>query len=190
MKRFGLNLRMGLPITGAIVVVLGTMIFLQVRHMGNYARQEAFSKADEMANRYGSRVEALLNDAILTTRTVAQTFEGMKLNWVDDRGLYNGILSQVLKANTNYAAVWSCWEPDALDGKDKTFAGKAGHDETGRFIPLWVRGTNDVQLDKLADYAQPGRGDFYLAVRERKTEVILDPRTLKLGGREVYATTL
>jgi methyl-accepting chemotaxis protein len=151
MKRLNLNTRMTLTINGVIFIALTALIFFQVRQSYKSAREQAFQNGQETAHRYASQVEAVLNSSRLIADTLGQSLEGMKLAWVDDRSLYNSLLSQVLRANTNFLAVWSAWEPNALDGKDKSFAGKSGHDQTGRFIPLWVRSGQDVQLDKLTD---------------------------------------
>lgn len=191
MKQLSLRGRMGVSITAVILVVLTIMIALQVRQMANYSRHEAFSKAEEVAHRYANQVAGTLNDALVAARTVAQTFEGLKLAWVDDRSFYNGILNQILTANTNFLAVWSCWEPDALDSKDKDFAGKTGHDETGRFIPLWARAADGkIQLEQLTAYTQAGAGDYYQQARKLGRETLLDPHAVTLAGRSVRVTTL
>ena len=125
MKHLSLNARMTLTINGVILVALTVLIFLQVRQSYHSAREQAFKNGQETAYRYANQVEAALNGARLTADTMEQALEGMKLAWVDDRSLYNSLLSQVLRANTNFLAAWSVWEPDALDGKDKNFAGKS-----------------------------------------------------------------
>ena len=148
------------------------------------ASGQAFKNGQEMTHRYASQVDTVLNGAMLTARTMGQTLEGMKLAWVDDRSLYNSLLSQVLRANTNFLAVWSVWEPDALDGKDKNFAGKNGHDATGRVIPCWVHAAGDVQLGMQANYTAPGAGDYYLTARDSGRETLLEPRKVKYAGGE------
>ena len=190
MKHLSLNARMTLTINGVILVALTVLIFLQVRQSYRSAREQAFKNGQETAYRYANQVEAALNGARLTADTMEQALEGMKLAWVDDRSLYNSLLSQVLRANTNFLAAWSVWEPDALDGKDKNFAGKSGHDQTGRFIPLWVRAGSDVELDKLADYQTPGIGDYYLLAHNTGQETILEPRPVKYKNQSADVITV
>ena len=107
MKRLGLNARMTLTINGVILLALTCLISLQVRQSYRSTREQAFQNGQETACRYANQVDASLDAAMLTARTLAQTLEGMKLARVDDRGLYNSLLSQVLRANTNFLAVWS-----------------------------------------------------------------------------------
>jgi len=190
MRSVGFKTRMTVPISGVIVVGLAVLIVFQIRDSVTYARREAFSKAEEMAHRYANQAGAQLNDAMLAARTVAQTFEGMKLAWVDDRSLLNSILSQVLRANTNFLATWTCWEANALDGKDTNFVNKAGNDAAGRFAPLWFRKGNDVALATLEGFNTPGPGDFYLAARQRGLEFVSEPRRAQIGGRDVFVSTV
>ena len=179
-----------ITINGAIFVILALLIGIQVRQSSNYSRAEAYSKAEETAYRYASQISVELNNALLAARTVEQTFEGMKIAFVDDRSLYDSILRRVLVANTNFLTTWTCWEADALDGKDKDFKGKDAHDASGRFIPLLYRDKDVIQLDRLVDYDKAGAGDYYRLARTTGKEVILEPQLRKVGGGEVYLTTV
>jgi methyl-accepting chemotaxis protein len=181
---------MVLTIATPIALLLATLIYLQVWNSIQYARKEAFSKAEETAYRYANQVGAHLTEALLGARFLAQTFEGMKEAWMDDRSQYNAVLSQILKANTNYYAVWTCWEPDALDGKDKNFVNKSGHDATGRFIPLWYRRGTNLQLDKLTGYGQAGGGDYYQAAKMSGREKMLEPHPMRIGDQNAFVVTL
>lgn len=181
---------MTLAINGAIFVTLTALIFLQIGQAHETSERQALEKTEEMAHRYANQVSAELNDAVLATRTVAQTFEGMKLQWVDDRSLYNSILAQVLTANTNFTATWSCWEPDALDSNDSEFANQDRHDATGRFIPMWLRGEGGNSLQKLEGYDKEGRGDYYQVTKARNRESIVPPRTEKFGDQDVRVTSI
>ena len=190
MKKLPLNLRMALVINGVILVVLTVVIGLDARRSLDYARTAASAQAQEVALRYARDVQAQLDDVAHTVRVVAQTFEGMKSAWVDDRSLLNGTLSQILKANPSLLTIWSCWDPDAFDGKDKDFANKAGHDATGRFIPLWYRGEKDVVLDKFTAYAAAGAGNYYLPVKGSGHETLFDPVAQRFGSQEYYAAVV
>jgi methyl-accepting chemotaxis protein len=181
MKRFGLKTRMTLTINVVILIALASIVAFEGWRTAQFARGKAFNDAEQLSHRYAGEVGRQLNEALLAARTVGQTFEGMKSSWQDDRSLYNAILKQVLLANTNFAAVWTAWEPDALDSKDKDFAGKAGHDDTGRFVPMWVRSTNDANLQVLEGYSKAGAGDYYQRATKAGREQIVEPFVTRLG---------
>jgi methyl-accepting chemotaxis protein len=190
MKKLSLNLRMALVINGVTVIVLCLLIGLEARRSLAYARAEASARAEDTALRSARDVQAQLDDAAHTVRVVAETFEGMKSAWVDDRSLLNGTLSQLLKANPALLTMWSCWEPDAFDGKDQQFANKSGYDATGRFIPLWYRGETDMVLDKFTGYSATGAGNYYVPVRDSGLETIFEPARQRIGAHEYNAAVV
>ncbi|MGH8016734.1 MAG: methyl-accepting chemotaxis protein [Opitutaceae bacterium] len=186
MKSFGLRARLTITICASVALVLAVLVFLQVRDSYAYARKEAFSKANETAMRHADRTSRLIEAAATGTRGIMQTFEDFKAEWVDDRGLYNSVLKQALSANRSLVAVWSVWEPNALDGNDADFAGRAGYDDTGRFVPIWVR--NDEGLFDLAavpGYAADATNAFYRQPLKSKGIYVSEPMMWKLGEKSV-----
>ncbi len=193
MNLFGLRARLTLTITGAVAVVLGGLVFFQVRSSHEYARKEAFGKAAETALRHAASTTHRLQHAIAAAGATARTFADFKAEWVEDRGLYNSVLKQLLAANDGFAAAWTCWEPDALDGKDKEFAGRSGYDDTGRFVPMWYRdGTEAVELGLLPDYARSGANDIYVKPLRSGSIHVSEPFMAALGAarREVVSVSL
>jgi methyl-accepting chemotaxis protein len=185
-----LQQRLVIAINGTIVVVLAALIAFQAWDTARFAKREAAGRAQETAYRYGHEVSERLDEAIIAARTVAQTFEGMKSAWVEDRSLFNNTLSQVERQNPQFLATWTAWEPNALDNKDATFARQAGHDSTGRFIPLWRRQDKDVALEPVIGYASPGIDDFYQGPRRSGKETIAEPFSTTIGGRDVALTSV
>jgi len=185
-----LQQRLLLAINGAIVVVLAVLIFLQSWDTSRFARDEAAARAEETAFRYANQVSAELNAAMVAARTLAQTFEGMKAAWVEDRSLLNSTLSQVQRQNPRFLATWSVWEPGAMDNKDATFVNQAGHDSTGRFIPLWRHEKDDVALEPLVGYASPGAGDYCLVAKTTGKQSIAEPFHTTIGGRDTMLTSV
>lgn len=95
------------------------------------ARLLAMSRSSEFANQVLARLEVALD----TARTLAHVLEGLTQGGAPDRAQVNSILERTLRGNPGFVGVWTCWEPNAFDGRDKEFAGSEGHDATGRFVP-------------------------------------------------------
>jgi methyl-accepting chemotaxis protein len=184
-----LQQRLLIAINGTIVVVLAALIAFQAWDTAAFAKREAAGRAQETAYRYGHEVSERLDEAMIAARTIAQTFEGMKAAWVEDRSLFNNTLSQVQRQNPQFLATWTAWEPNALDNKDATFARQAGHDATGRFIPLWRGQDKDVALEPLTEYAS-GDNDFYQGPRRSGKEAIAEPFHMTIGGHDVALTSV
>ena len=98
-----------------------TITFITVKTR-NMDKIEAEDKVLQMAYRYSGIVKAELEVAMDAARTTAHLFEGMK-NTVSapERKNLNGMLKQLLDRNPDFIGTWTCWEPDALDKKDKGF---------------------------------------------------------------------
>jgi methyl-accepting chemotaxis protein len=167
-----------------ITVILGTTT------ARNSAKESAEQLSEEMAYRYGAIVQARLEIAMDAARTLAQTFEGIKQSGNIQRPVLDEIQKQILAGNKEFIGVWTCWEPDVLDGKDAEFKDTKGHDSTGRYVPYWNRGTGQVAVEPLVDYDKDGPGDYYQLAKKSGNETILDPYLYKIGGKEVLITSL
>src|SRR4051794_29681517 len=125
---------------------------------------------------------------ISTARALAGTFSAMRELGITDRRLFDGILRETLAQNPQYLGVWSVWEPNALDGRDRDFANAPGHDGTGRFIPLWNR-RGGIHLEPNVGYDVPGFGDWYLVPMRRRVETVIDPYEFPIAGRREFITS-
>lgn len=177
-----------------VLVVAAAVISLAVFWVGYNARQQALAeatdKAKEVARRYGAVVQAEIQTAMDAARTIAQAVEGMKGRGVPPRDMVDGILKNVLEKYPSFLAVWSCWEPNALDGKDFEFINAIGHDATGRYIPYWNRVSGEVDVEALKDYDTEGPGDYYLVPFKTGKEVVFDPVSYEVDGHKRLKTIL
>ena len=188
------NLKLRTKLLLSICSVAWLAFALTITYIGynarSHAEEEALDKARESAYRYANKVQAELGRYMDVARTVAFSFEGMKQQGVPPRDMMDGILKQVLEDNPGFLAVWTCWEPNALDGKDSDFADAFGHDETGRYLPYWNRLTGDVDVQPLVDYTDPEKGAYYFQALKTGQEVISDPVPYTVGDKTSLKTVL
>ena len=156
----------------------------------NLAEQEAFDKAKVSAYRYAAKVQAELGQYMDIARTVAHSFQGMKQQGVPPRDMMDGILKQVLVDNPGILAVWTCWAPNAMDGKDADFADAIGHDETGRYVPNWNRYSGEIDVEPLVGYDDPEAGAIILSSLKDGQEAISDPIPYTVGEATHLKTVL
>nr|WP_246294009.1 methyl-accepting chemotaxis protein [Desulfobacter latus] len=100
------------------------------------------------------------------------------------------MLKQVLERNPGFVGVWSCWESNALDGKDSEYVDTPGSDSTGRYVSYWSRGNGKITVEPLIDYDTPGAGDYYLLALKSGNEQVLEPYLYSIGGEEMLITSL
>ncbi|EHJ48964.1 methyl-accepting chemotaxis sensory transducer with Cache sensor [Solidesulfovibrio carbinoliphilus subsp. oakridgensis] len=178
--------------------------------VGAILEQEAKRNLTTLAANQAAVIQSALEDNLVTARTMAKVFAVVREHMArlaardgipnPSRDILNDILHQVLENNPAYLGAYSAWEPDALDGRDKEFAGKtdAGYDATGRFIPYWNRDANGkIARQALVDYESRelndngvGKGAWYLGSRETGKEIVLDPLPYIIQGKRDWLTTL
>ena len=179
------------PIGLVVLAVFVLMTFLILSQVEGVFRDNAFRLAEETAHRYGHEVKSALESSLESARTIASTFEGMKKGGkIPDREILNQMLRNVLVANPDFLGVWTCWEPYALDGRDDEFINSQGHDQSGRYMPLWHRFSNEIELRVLAGFENSLYASDYMLLKNRGEELISDPRKYQSGGTEEVGISL
>lgn len=173
--------------TGGIVVLLSVILvgysILTTRQASiENAETAALAVAESQARQI--RVDA--ETPLVTARALAQALTAVKdpnSSLVTNRDSVNAMLRQVLVENPSYLGTYTLWEPNAFDGLDSEFQGQSAHDETGRFIPYWIRSDDgSIAVIPLEQYETPGIGDWYILPRENKTEMTFAPLIYPING--------
>jgi methyl-accepting chemotaxis protein len=174
-------------IVSGIGVLLGTILTIAQKQITTLINSEMVNLASNEAG----KIETWLEPYFATARTLAQSMEGYdQIEPSRRRFFYNLMLKQVSEANPELAAVWSCWEPNALDGMDAVYANTPGTDETGRFISYWARTREGSRLENLVNYTVSGSGDFYLLPLRSGSETIVEPYFYVIDGTNTLITSL
>lgn len=190
-KKMKLRSKLLISITSIAFVAFTATIFSVAVLSRNMARDMAFDQGIETAHRYAQIVKTELENASVTARTLANALGGIKAGGeIPNRSALGEMLKMVLDRNAGLVGVWTCWEPNALDGKDRQFADSTGHDHTGRYIPYYARSNGKIVLDPLVDYDTPGIGGYYLKARNTGRGTIIDPFQYEINGKKVLMTTI
>jgi len=180
-----------LSFTTLAFAVTITVVALRARSV---AETEALEKAEEMAGRYAGDVKADMEVAMNVARSVARSLEGMRKRGIPPRDMVDGILKEILEKNPSFIGVWTCWEPNELDGRDMDFVNAVGHDNTGRYVPNWHRAGGEIDIEPLENYTVDGAGNYYLVPKQTGAETIFDPREVAgedgHEGRRMLVTTV
>ena len=156
--------------------------------LSNQTEEISEDKVYSLAEKNASIVDSELEMSLLTIRAVAQSMQGFENVAIEDRrDYYNNLLQNILLENDEVFGVWTCWEPNALDGLDSDYENKAGYDTTGRFIPYWYWADGGIEYDYLVDYDQ---AEYYLLAKDSGQETILDPFEYEVNGQAVLMTTV
>lgn len=174
-------------LTVAIVFGIGTFLISQKTN-GTLSGQNSDIQVN-VAESQAARVQNRLDLAARTAQETVTTMAALRSQGVEDRAVYDSVLKASLAQNTDLLGVWSGWEPDAVDGKDASFAGTEGHDATGRYLPYWNRGSGDLVKEALVDYDTPGAGDYYLLPKQSDRMIAIQPYMYAVGGKDMLIMT-
>lgn len=179
-SRLGLKSKIAIP----TVLVLATSVFTLVALTSTQVKQtteaEAIARSNELAHRYSNQIRLEFEEVTVTMRGLSATLGSLHKRKELNRAAVNDMLKEILVSSPAFFGIWTCWEPNAFDGRDAEFANKAIHDETGRFIPYWHLGSGKPETDLLRGYETPGDGDYYLIARNTKKEAITELTSMQL----------
>lgn len=172
-----------------LALVSLTLIAYSVITLRQTSIDNSTKEAVAIAEARAKSVQSQLELPLYVARTLADS-----LGTVKDQGIpvslsrdeVNAMLRKVLIENPSFLGTYTLWEPNEFDGADAKYVRAVAHDDTGRFIPYWVRGDNGIiHTEALAQYESPGVGDWYILPRSNKQETTIAPIFRQIQGQEV-----
>lgn len=171
------------------IIALFIVITIILEKSSTLHRNMAYKYTGEVSMNYGNMIDTELEGTMDAARITAQNIINLKNIGNADRATLGAILKGLLEQNPTFLGICTCWEPDALDGRDKDYINAPGHDKTGRYIPYYNRGTGKIILEPLLDYNREGIGDYYLIPKRTKKEAIIDPFLYPIAGQDILLTS-
>jgi methyl-accepting chemotaxis protein len=170
-----------------IVILLGTIFTISEKQITTLINREVGNLGDNEAN----KILDWMNARFSIARSLAQSMEAYEqIEPEERRFFYNILLKQLAEANPEITAVWTCWEPNALDGFDARYANTPGSDATGRFLSYWALTAGRVQIGAVKDYNISGLGDYYLIPMQTGNETITEPYLYDISGTKTLLTSM
>jgi methyl-accepting chemotaxis protein len=170
-----------------IGILLGTVFNISKNQITTLMNGELENLADSEAN----KILAWMDVRFSIARSLAQSLEAYEQIPLEERRFfYTLLLKQLAEKNPELSTVWTCWEPNALDGLDARYVNTQGTDATGRFIPTCIRTAEGVQITKVEGYMVSGQGDYYLIPLRTGRETITEPNIYNLDGVKTLLTSM
>ncbi|MGO7559554.1 methyl-accepting chemotaxis protein [Rhizobium johnstonii] len=173
---------------GVIATIAASGVLFYIAY--NDMRKSSLDEMLQVAAANALNVEKSMSVALGIVNALETSLSTMKDGGSANRAAADDLLKNMLQDNPMALGVWTGWEPNAFDGKDKDFVGKEGHDTTGRYVPYWVRSGDKIQHTPLVDYAVSGAGDYYQLPFTQKKAVVIEPYVYAVDGKDVLMTSV
>ncbi|MGO8144062.1 methyl-accepting chemotaxis protein [Rhizobium leguminosarum] len=173
---------------GVIATIAASGVLFYIAY--NDMRKSSLDQMLQIAATNALNVEKSMSVALGIVNALETSLSTMKDGGNANRAAADDLLKNMLQDNPMALGVWTGWEPNAFDGKDKDFVGKEGHDTTGRYVPYWVRSGDKIQHTPLVDYAVSGAGDYYQLPFTQKKAVVIEPYVYAVDGKDVLMTSV
>ncbi len=188
----GTSLRVRILVLVTAMVLLGfvSSVAVLTYQAGNAQKALALQYAQQLAAGEARETAARLESAFDSARALAQVLAALKAADRADRAVADTIQGTMLASTPGILGLWTVWEPNAFDGQDAAYAGKPGHDATGRYLPYWNRGGGQIVVEPNVNYEQPGEGDYYLLPKRSGKETLIEPYLYKVNGQDTLITSV
>ncbi|MDR3462753.1 MAG: methyl-accepting chemotaxis protein [Beijerinckiaceae bacterium] len=167
---------------GLLSIVLAQIIQTQAEH-------NAEASGWTIAAGVSASLEAVLDEQMAATRTMRDAIVAAQTSGAVSRAGVAGLMRRVLEDNPAILGVWSCWEPDAIDGRDRDFVAKPGSDAKGRFANYVVRHPDGIRLEPLTGYDATPPLDYYAEPKRSLAESVVEPYGYEQDGHWLLLTT-
>jgi|GEM_PF-2775742 len=165
---------------------IGTILMFLNFKIKDMQLENSHENARNVAYRYGNQIDKDLESAMDAAKMMSHIFSGYeKFPVAERRSRFILIIRQIAEHNKKFMGAWTIFEPNVLDGLDKQYANKEGHDASGRFIPYWNR-FGGFHLEYCVDFDKEGtNGEYYQVSKKTLKEFITNPVTYKVNGQDV-----
>jgi methyl-accepting chemotaxis protein len=171
-----------LIITIAIFIITISVISIANRKA---SLNDAFTLTDTYSQQYANEVKAYLDEYMDVARAISTIFEG-KDNYPlsTRRQIFMNMLKDVLVNNPHFLAVWTIWEPNAVDERDSLHILKTGSTHIGSFSTTYYRDEGQIKLEDLGTEGPLFVGSYYTIPKATKKETVLNPIYYSYTGNE------
>jgi methyl-accepting chemotaxis protein len=165
-----------------LVTFLG-MLIISLLVVGGFLLFKSFSLQNEsalrentvLAKQYAENIKLELSKALNSARSLAQLFEAYeRIPVLQRRTTFNAFLRTMLEKNQDYLAVWTVWEPNALDSLDSQFIHSIDSSDKGRYTSSYYYADGKITQEKTTEEAMLNE-DYYTIPKQLNREVILEP---------------
>ena len=186
LDRFKLRYKILIPVGVVSVLVFGLIMFLVQLQIKEKSEQDTRNLSLEISQRYANMVKGELDAAIGAVKAMAAAVGNERSQPTPDRTVVTGQLRKTLEAFPDIFGTWTAWDPDAFDGRDREHvSADALHDDSGRFLPYFIRGKQGIEethTTAVASSSREAADTWYWYPLQTKKMLLTEPTVYEVAG--------
>lgn len=173
------------------LIVAGILVTIAI-NSSEQARNAGIDLAVSKSQGVASKVTIYLEEAVQGVTILTNSLKAIKSGNNPSRNDVNRIITENLKSNTNYVAMWQMWESEKFDGKDRLYKNDPMYSYCGGMFntSFYRNGTEIIsEPGTLPQYNE----DYYTLPKKLRKIVVLEPYMYTYTGDtadNVYETTI
>jgi methyl-accepting chemotaxis protein len=177
-----LKIKLSLMLIAIVAVVAGSIAVIQLRQASSISETLSMRSLENMVGRRAEYWKGMEDGHIRSLRVVAALMSGYESMPVDERrNRLDDILRDALTMETTWVRVFSVWRPNAVDGMDSRYIGRAGSSPTGQYAMTWKRDTDNGKIESMVSLDIEG-SIAYIDSPDARTDRVDDAIPLMVGG--------
>ncbi|MBN1187570.1 MAG: GAF domain-containing protein [Bacteroidales bacterium] len=166
-----------------IIYVIGIL------YISFQSKKNAFDDAKKLTDSYAREnaliIQSYLDSYMQSARILKHILEGKNDIPVSERrSFFMSAMRNVLERNDDFLAVWTIWEPNALDNLDDMYINAPGATWIGNFATTYYKDHGRIMLEQSGTEGELFVGDYYTIPKSTLKETILDAYYYSYTGNE------
>ncbi|MGL4731880.1 MAG: methyl-accepting chemotaxis protein [Clostridium sp.] len=186
------NLAVKMSLVLGIFVLIGSIFIsaITLKNVRESSYKQAKDQAIAVSNAFAKEISGEFNfiqagiEGIKNTLVISR-----KTNSLSRLEVIN-LMEDMLKRNKNITGIYTIWEPNAFDGKDKLYINKDGSTSDGRFAPYLIDEESKVSKETCEEFMQVGKDDYYKIPKDTHKRFFAEPFKATVGAKDLLITSI
>lgn len=195
MSRNSLSLTTKICMTATALVVLSLSITSAVIGVRSHAsaEQAGMRLARASAKEAATTIQARMSAHLGAVANLADAMSALRTSDLAPTRPQVALMTRtMLLGSTDLVSAAVTWEPNALDGRDAEYAGKAPeYDASGRYMPFFTRNADGtVHVEPIVFSNTPGVDDWYEVPKRTRKTFFTEPHSYAVDGKDLMISSL
>jgi len=183
-----IKLKLSMMMIAIVLVVAGGIALIQLNRASAIAKEISMKRTLNLANVRAMYWQGRLGEYLQVLHTMADVFSSYEdIPAAERRSQFRGSMQAAFNANHDFTRMFTIWKPNALDGMDSQYRGRAGTTATGQVALTMTREFGDFRI---ITAEAPYQAAMDLINANSKIENVSQPTVIKIAGKDTMCVRM